>query len=192
MGECFDLAFFLEKNRAKTDQAKYKIMEILGLAEGKNRFSEHPYTLLANREIGFFDGEFDDDDYVLYMIAVSEFHITKKSFEERMNQLLQVADACLSQVDAILFATGIYEVIYCQIEGITKIKDIDAKVLSKFPVLFFRTGDEQGFQTSYTHNNTSCVINSGESVQDIFANPITELMEDEGLSFDEAMTKLGW
>ena len=189
MGEYFELTFFLDKEKARQGQAKKQALEVLRLTEGINQISSHAYPLFAEREVRFDVYEYDDDDFdfVEYNVCLADFVFTKKNYEERINQLLQVADACFHQVDAILFATGVYELTYNYIEGVECIEDFNKDVFKKFPILFFRQGDEHGFQPACTFSDASCVIN--KDAQDIFTNPIGELMEDEGLSFEEALEK---
>ena len=188
MGEYFELTFFFDKEKAKTEQAKSLMLNLLGLEEGKNKFSDHQYPLFIGREVLFIEYDFEDEDFAYYVICLEEFVFTKKNFEKQINQLLQIAEVCFSQVKIISFATGIYELTYYCMEGISSIKDFDVSTFSKYPILFFRKGCENGFQPSYIYNDVLCVVNI--DAQDIFTNPVGELMEDEGLSFDEAHFKL--
>jgi hypothetical protein len=79
---------------------------------------------------------------------------------------------------------------YDFVKGIKSLKDFNNKILSKFPLLFFKNGNEYGFTPTKRFGNISYVLNLEENVQDIFTNPIGDLMENEGLSFDEAHMKL--
>jgi len=192
MGEYFELTFFLDKEKSQKGQTKKQALEALNIAEGKNQVSAHAYPLFAGREVRFDVYEYDDADFdfIEYNVCLADFVFTKKNFEEKINQLLQVADACFHQIDAVLFATGVYELTSYYLFGINKvesIEDFSNGVFKKFPLLFFRQGDEHGFQPTYTFGNVSCVIN--KDAQDIFDTPIGELMEDEGLSFEEALEK---
>jgi len=153
-------------------------LDILGLSEGINPTPTHKHLLFADRKVLFHEFEYDEDDFSLWIISLADFHFTKNNFDKKINQLLHPVDACFNEVDAILFATGIYELTNYNIEGISKIEDINHNVLSKFPMIFFKKGYEQNFQDSYTYNNTCCIVNFGKDVQDIFANSATALLED--------------
>ena len=190
MGEYFELTFFLDKEKSQKGQPEKQALEALKIAEGKNQVSDHQYPLFAGREVLFLVYEYDDVDFLEYEVNLADFVFTKKNFEEKINQLLQVVNACFNQIDAVLFATGVYELTCHYIEGIESIEGFNKGIYKKFPILFFNQGDEYGFHPTYTFGNISCVIN--KDAQDIYANPISELMEDEGLSFEEAMKKLKW
>jgi len=190
MSEYFDLTFFLHKEKEKMRQSKNLFLELLGLEEGKNKTTKHQYPLFVGKEILFLEFEYEDVDFLQYTVCLSDFVFTTKNFDTKINQLLEVVALCFSQVKAISFATGIYEWTYHCIEGISSIKDFDTSIFSKFPILFFRKGYEQSFQPSYFHHDISCVINSGKNTQNIIASPISELMEDEGVSFDKAHIQL--
>jgi len=184
MAEYFELTFFLEKEKAKKEQSQKQILEALGLTEGKNQISNHQYPLFAGKKVLFDVFEYDEVDFLEYRICLAELVFTKKNFEEKINQLLQVVKICFNEIAPIIFATGIYELTYDCVKEIAMIKDFNKAIFSKFPILFFKTGHEYGFHSSYANDSVSCVIN--KDVQDIFANPIKELMEDYGMSFEEA------
>jgi len=195
MGEYFELTFFLDKEKSQKGQPEKQALEALKIAEGKNQVSNHQYPLFAGREVLFHVFGYDDVDFLEYRVCLADFVITKKNFEKRIDQLLQVVNACFNQIDTVLFATGIYELTYYYIEGIESIEGFNKGIFKKFPILFFNKGEEYGFQgdeydfqPTYTFGNVSCVIN--KDAQDIFTSPIGELIEDEGLSFEEAKKRL--
>jgi len=190
MGEYFELTLFLDKNENQEKQLKKKILELLDLSDNKNQLSNHKYVLFANREVLFLEFEYDDAEFCQFTICFSELHFTKKNFEGKIHQLLQIADTCLSKIDSISFATGCYELTHYFIGDVPSLNELCPNTLSKFPILFFRKGQECDFKPFCTYNNTSCIINYGKDVQDIFSNPITELMEDEDLDINEAKAKL--
>ena len=190
MPENFELTFFLVKNAAKKKNAKKQMLEVLALREGRERFSSHQYPLFVGKDVLFDVFEYEEADFNEYRICLADLVLTQKNLENKVKQLLQVVDVCFSQMDSILFATGIYELTYDCIKGVKRSKDFDGHILSKFPILFFRVGHENGFQPSYNSANVSCVIN--KDAQDIFANPVSELMEDYGMSFEEAQKRANW
>ena len=190
MSEYFELTFFLEKEKIRNNQAEKHLLGILNLKQGKSQIDKHHYPLFSGREVLFNVCEYDDADFLECTICLAEFVFTKKNFEEKIEQLLRVVDACFSQLDSVLFATGIYEMTGICIEGVSNIEDFNSAVFSKFPILFFRKGREQGFQPSHIYNDVSCIVNINEKTQNIFASPVGELMEDEGLNFNNAHLKL--
>jgi len=187
MGESFDLTFFLHKEQARREQAKKVILEILNIDEGKMNIEQHNYPLFSNKEVLFYDME--GNDFVQYFICLSDVVFTKKSFDVKVEQLLRVVETCFNNIDSILFATGIYELTCYNIEGINDLIDFNINTFNKFPFLFFKEGNEYGLGSKQQYKNVSYIINSGKNVQDIFANPITELMEDYDMSFEEAKRK---
>jgi len=189
MGEYFELTFFLHKDREKKEKSKKELLDLLNLKEGKNKMAKHQYPLFVGREIVFLGFDCDHLDFIQCSVSLGDFIFTQKNFEEKIIQLLEVVDVCFSHVKTISFATGIYEMTCHYIQQISNIKDFDASILSKFPILFFKKGYEQGFNPSFFRNDVSCVVNIADNVQELFTTPIGELMEDDGLSFDEAHIK---
>jgi len=189
MGEMFDLSFYFKGKREKK-KPSFTVLRELGLKEGKNRITDSEYPLFAEREVQFITYDYDDADFFLHVLHLENLVFTKSNLEKKINQLLQVVDICFSQSEEIMFASGIYEMTGNYIGGNIKRKDLNATILSHFPILFFRKGQEQGFHPSYNLNDTYCVLNLNKpTVQDIFANPIMELMENEGLCYEEAYVK---
>lgn len=167
MGEYFELTFFIEKKSSEKEKGKEKILALLMLNQGTNLVKQHQYLLLSHKEV-LFD-VFEETDFIEYRICISDFVFTKRNFDEQLTQLLQVVEICFSGIDSILFATGIYELTYYNTEGITFTKDFSKSVFLKFPLLFFRNGNEYGLNPTQQFRNISCVVNLGENVQDIFA-----------------------
>lgn len=170
MGEYFELTFFLDKKSTAIEKGKEKILELLMLKEGNNLNKQHQYLLFSHKEV-LFD-VFEEDDFIEYRICLSDLIFTKRNFDEKLTQLLQVIDICFNHIESILFATGIYELTYYNIEGITLAKDFSKSVFSKFPLLFFRDGNEYGLNPTQRYGCISCVVNLGGDVQDIFVNQI--------------------
>lgn len=170
MGECFELTFFFDKKEENNKQTKKKILETLGLKEGKNYILNSQFSLFSEREIVLFhEYKYDDVEFIHCQVCFDEFIIIKENVNERINQLLQVVDAVNSSTSDILFVTGMYELTYHYIEKISSIKDFDKNTLSKFPLLFFKVGYEYNFKPSIFFKNTSCVLNLNNGVQDIFS-----------------------
>ena len=187
MAEYFELTFFLDKEKAQKKQSEKHVLDVLKIIKGKNQDSNHQYPLFVGREVIFDVFEYNEIDFLEYRVCLAEFVFTKKNFAERINQLLQVVNTCFNQVDAILFATGIYELTYECIAGVKIIKGFNNSIFMKFPILFFRKEDKYDFQPTFTLGNVACVIN--KDAQDIFPNHIKEIMEDEGITFEEASKK---
>lgn len=168
MGEYFELTFFLDKKNSAIEKAKDRILDLLILKEGSNLNKQHQHLLFSNKEV-LFD-VFEEDDFIEYRICISNLVFTKKDYDEKLSQLLQVAELCFNHVKSILFATGIYELTYYNIEGITFVKDFSKDVFLKFPLLFFRPGNEYGLDPTLRYKSISCVVNFEKDVQDIFVN----------------------
>lgn len=168
MGEYFELTFFLQKKSTEKEKVKEEILALLVLNEGTNLVKQHKYSIFSHKEV-LFD-VFEETDFTEFRICLSGFVFSKKNFDEELTQFLQVVDICFSRIDSILFATGIYELTYYNIEGITFAKDFNKNIFLKFPLLFFRNGNEYGLNSTQRFGNISCVVNQGESVQNIFAN----------------------
>lgn len=190
MPECFDLTFFLNSAKAEKEKAKERFLKLLAIREGREEVLNNQYSLFVGKTVIFNVYEYQETDFLEYGIYLEELHFTKKNFEEKINQMLQIVDVCFKQIEAIAFATGIYELTYDNIKGIKHLKDFNAKVFSKFPILFFKKGYEYGFTPNYNYGNVSCVINKG--VQNIYSSPIRQLMEDYGMSYEEALKKTDW
>ncbi|MEA4833166.1 MAG: hypothetical protein VB118_11200 [Oscillospiraceae bacterium] len=184
MPEYFDLTFFLDKEKAKKEQAEDKFLKLFTFHEGRQEVLNHQYPLFVGKEVYFSVYEYDEVDYIEIGIYLSEFVFTPKNFEKNINRLLQVVDVCFNQINSILFATGIYELTYDYIKGINFYKNVNESVLSKFPILFLKSGHSFSFLPTYNYGCVSCVIN--KDAQNIYANPTKEIMVDYGLSFKEA------
>lgn len=190
MGECFDLTFFVDKAKINEKQDEELILGLLNISHGRNQLYEHHFPLFSGREV-FFE-VYPESDFIGYWIAITELTFTKKNFNAKLNQILEVVDTCLDKMPQIMFATGIYQMTYYYIQEVKRIADFNKTIFSNFPLLFFREGNEYGFRSTQKYGNISCVVNLRENVQNIFANPIKELMEDEGLTFDEAQKRAKW
>ena len=188
MGEYFDLAFYLDKEKAKRDSAKVQMLKLFDIEEGENVVKQHQYPLFTNREVQFYD--YEEVDYIQYYICLSEMVFTKKNFEIKLDQLLQVVTVCLNRIDSILLATGVFEMTPIYLDKVKTIKDFSKKVFERFPFSFFREGNEYGMRNLKCHGNVLYAINQSRGVQDIFSNPISELMEDYGISFEAAQREL--
>jgi len=170
MSEYFELTFFLDKKISIRKKSKEKILELLMIKEGSNLNKQHKYMLLSHREV-LFD-VFEEDDFVEYRICLSDFIFTKKNYDEKLTQLLQIVEMCFNHVDSMLFATGIYELTYYYIEGISFVKDFSKDVFMKFPFLFFRNGNEYRLDPTLIYKGISCVVNLDGDVQDVFVKQI--------------------
>ena len=168
MSEYFELTFFSPSCGAGGMNDKKNILELLGLAEGRNLLTRHTYPLFENREV-LFD-VFRESNFCEYRICLSDFIITRKNFHRKERQLLQLADICLSRIDTLLFATGIYELTGYLTKDITHMESFSREILTEFPFVFFRSGDEHGLLPTDQYNDTICVFNTGETVQDIFSD----------------------
>ena len=167
MGEHFELTFF-SSICADGRKNKKKILELLSLTEGKNEIGQHTYPLFENREVLF---EFFEEPPLLeYVISLSDFIITKENFYQKERQLLQIADICLSRIESLIFATGIYELTYYLTQDIKHIESFDRGLLTQFPFVFLRSKNEYNLVPFEQHNDTICVFNTDNPVQNIFSD----------------------
>lgn len=185
MPEYFELTFFLDKSSVDNKIVKQQMLGLLSLHDGKQEITEHQFSLFSYKEVLFDVFEYDEVDFLEYRICLADFYITKRSLDAKVNQLLQIVDLCFKQIDAIRFATGIYELTYYYIEGIKRLKDFDIGVLSKFPLLFLRAESKCDFTPTYLYGSTACIYNN--HVQNIYSDPTRQLMEDYGMSIEDAM-----
>lgn len=168
MGEYFELTFFSPSCSVNGMNDKKNILEFLSLSEGRNQLTWHTYPLFENREV-IFD-VFQESKFCEYRICLSDFIITKENFHQKERQLLQIADICLSRIDSILFATGIYELTSYLTSSITDIESFDKGILTKFPFIFLRNRNEYDLVPIDQYNDTICILNTGGDVQDIFSD----------------------
>lgn len=153
---------------SKGQVEKKQILELLNLSEGRNIVTQHRYPLFAKREV-LFD-VFEESDFCEYTLCLSNFLITRENFQEKKKQLFQVAELCLNKMNSILFATGVYELTYYIIEDIRCIEEFNRNILLKFPFVFIKSENKYGLISTEQYNNTLCVVNMGEGVQDIFSD----------------------
>jgi len=188
MGECFELTLFAKQPEDSMPIKKH-MLSLLDVDEGKNQLREHRFPLLANKDV-FFE-VYPEFDFVEYCVAITELYFTKKNFDAKMGQILEVVATCFDNIHQMMFATGVYELTYDYIKSVKRASDFNKQVLSKFPLLFFREGNEYGFTSTRKHDNISYIVQSGVNIQVVFANPYRELMEDYGMSFEEAANLIG-
>jgi len=170
MGEKFDLTFFIDKKKARQKQTKSQLLNILGLEEGRNLIANHQCSLLADKEVFFYEYDYEEVDYILYMVCFDELIFKEAYLKVTINQFLDLIEPCFSQLSEIFFATGIYELTYEYIKEVNHIEDFNTEVFSKYPILFFRKGQEYDFKPFCSRNDVSCVVNTDRGrIQDIFA-----------------------
>ena len=166
MGEYFELTFFLEKETARKENAKEKIMHCVTLREGRNFMLRHEYQLFSNREV-LFD-VFEETDFYEYRFSISNITFSKSNFEETLHQLLLVVNSCFHQAASIKFATGIYELTYYNIAEINRLKEFDCNIFSKFPFLFFKHEYPHRLSRVKKYDSVSYIVQTGNDIQDIF------------------------
>ena len=183
MGEFFDITFFVKANVKNEKKIEKQFQDILSIRDWRNQLSQHHFPLLVGKEVVF--GVYHDTDFISYCLSISEITFTKKNIDNKTSQILEIVDACFNNIPEIFLATGVYELTYDFIESVKQISDFNGNVLSKFPFLFFRNENEYGYTSSKKYGNLFFVLQTESDAQIIYTNPVGELMEDEGLSFDE-------
>jgi hypothetical protein len=92
---------------------------------------------------------------------------TKKNYEKKLNQLLQILDICFGNIKSIIFATGIYELTYYLTESKKQLIEFDQKFLRKFPVVFLHASRKwYDGQQIYIDASIKCIYN--KDAQTIF------------------------
>ena len=188
MGECFELTFFVEKTQAVRNNDKKRFLQELNLKQGKNQINEHQVKLFKGREI--FLEFYEESDFIGFWISITNLTFTKKNFNNKLDQIFEVVLICFKNITSIIFATGIYQLTYDYVREIRYIAEFNKMIFANFPFVFFREGNDYEFIPTYQREDVTCIVNLKNNVQDIFANPISELMEDEGLSFEEAKKRV--
>lgn len=185
--EYFDFTVFIAGAKRKSEKEMTRLLERLNLKEGSNPPEKQAkHRVFSGKEI-IVDG-FSEKDYRTVCIGIPELEITPKSFYEKLRALAELAEDVFAASDKILFATGMYETTYYYLEGAEQLSDLTPERMRHFPLLFFRAGEEPMGMSILPFSGVSLRYNSTE--QDIFANPIAILMEDEGLTFEQAVEKL--
>lgn len=87
--------------------------------------------------------------------------------EEMIDTLALLAKTMLDALDNAAVVSGAYELTGYLTAKINTLKELD-KVLYKFPLLFFRCGEEKGFEVYKTVNGISVIYN--KEAQDIFGD----------------------
>lgn len=87
--------------------------------------------------------------------------------EEMIDTLALLAKTMLDALDNAAVVSGAYELTGYLTAKINTLKELD-NVLYKFPLLFFRCGEEKGFEVYKTVNGISVIYN--KEAQDIFGD----------------------
>ena len=89
--------------------------------------------------------------------------------EEMIDTLVLLAKTMLDALDNAAVVSGTYELTGYNLMGVNTVKQLD-NVLYKFPLLFFRCGEEKGFEVYKTVAGISVIYN--KEAQDIFTQDI--------------------
>jgi hypothetical protein len=186
MPEYFELTFFCNNN-SKKEVSINTVMRLFNITEQNTVGTIKQYPLLYGKE--FIFDIFESLDFYEIRISVPDLIFTKKNLSVKVEQLCSMVDSVMKNVAEVVFATGIFELTSYYLITIHKVQclaDITEGVLARFPFVFFRDGYECSFLSTQRYGSISYSVRSGANVQDVFTNPIRELMEDRGMSFKEA------
>jgi hypothetical protein len=89
--------------------------------------------------------------------------------EDTLDTLAGLAKSILDKLGGASLVSGTYELTGYNLMGVNTVKQLDS-VLDKFPLLFFRCGEEKGFEVYKTVAGISVVYN--KEAQDIFTQDI--------------------
>lgn len=109
----------------------------------------------------------DHGEYSAYTFNFESFIFTKENFENTLDMFSKITKHIFDKLDNVLFLSGIYELTGYYTIGINKIKELD-DILIKFPLLFFRQGEEKGFDVYKSVNEISVIYN--KKAQDLFVD----------------------
>jgi hypothetical protein len=101
--------------------------------------------------------------FTAYTVSIESLVMKEDTFET----LAGIAKTMLDALDNAAVVSGAYELTGYLTAKINTLKGLD-KVLYKFPLLFFRCGEEKGFEVYKTVNGISVVYN--KEAQDIFGD----------------------
>lgn len=190
MPEYFELTFF-SKKKANKKLLKNDFTRIFDIKDRKTTGKLKEFELLYEKEFVF--EIFSYSDFYEIVFSIPDLVFTKKNFDTKAEQLRYMVNLVFENMIDIKFATGIYETtsyILFTKYNVKCLFDITNDILANFPFLFFKNSNEYKFKLIQQYENISCVLNSGKNVQDIFSSPVSELMENEGMNFEEAHKKL--
>ncbi len=100
--------------------------------------------------------------FTAYTVSIESLVMKEDTFET----LAGIAKAMLDALDNAAVASGTYELTGYLTAKINTLKELD-KVLYKFPLLFFRQGEEKGYTPYKTVNGIAIIYN--EKSQDLFS-----------------------
>lgn len=100
--------------------------------------------------------------FTAYTVSIESLVMKEDTFET----LAGIAKAMLDALDNAAVASGAYELTGYLTAKINTLKELD-KVLYKFPLLFFRQGEEKGYTPYKTVNGIAIIYN--EKSQDLFS-----------------------
>lgn len=185
MSELFEITFFATKQNSDNfiHDSYHKALELK-----KAIIDSKKYSLFFNRDI--LVDVFEESDFVEYRLCIPDLVFTRKNYMVQLEKIGQVIRACFVLFDEIQFAVGIYEMTYYYLSGIHFYRELDHEILKNFPFLFFRLGNLMGFQRYSIIEKIAVIHNT--NAQQIFANPITEYMEDNKADEMTAIRALGF
>ena len=100
--------------------------------------------------------------FTAYTVSIESLVMKEDTFE----MLAGIAKTMLDALDNAAVASGAYELTGYLTAKINTLKELD-KVLYKFPLLFFRQGEEKGYTPYKTVNGIAIIYN--EKSQDLFS-----------------------
>ena len=101
--------------------------------------------------------------FTAYTVSIESLVMKEDTFET----LAGIAKAMLDALDNAAVVSGTYELTGYNLMGVNTVKQLDS-VLYKFPLLFFRQGEEKGLEVYKTVNGISVIYN--KEAQDIFGD----------------------
>jgi hypothetical protein len=107
--------------------------------------------------IEFFNDE--EKDFVEFRLSIFDFVITPDNFNDVFSRLSQFASSVFQGMPSVRVATGVYELTYYLTENKKSILEFDKEFMMKFPIVFFRVGqDYGGGQQIFSDDNINCIF----------------------------------
>ena len=100
--------------------------------------------------------------FTAYTVSIESLVMKEDTFE----MLALLAKTMLDALDNAAVVSGTYELTGYNLMGVNTVKQLDS-VLYKFPLLFFRQGEEKGYTPYKTVNSIAIIYN--EKSQDLFS-----------------------
>ena len=173
-GEFFEVNFFFKVE--EKDQIIKKVTSLLRVKEGENFIDLSDIPLLRKRAVLLTIYEYENEcDYFDFCLNIPNFVITNQNFFEILLMLTDIVNRVYKFVNSESLVTCVYEMTGYYIDEVKYFSDFSDKVLSKFPIVFYRRKNIDNVDITFSFDAISCKVNClrfmfqrNINVQDIF------------------------